>query len=148
MVRAQGEDFYEARLREGQGVFRAGRFSEAIDQFRIAAFGFLDRPALLSESLVRLALAQQAAKRESDLSATIQRFLEVERKFGAFSQAKLGPETRDFFRRLLEKRVPRSTLEVLPSFSVPPASGSDRKDRSPAPNPSPTQPARLLSGQP
>src|SRR5215813_15406480 len=93
-LRGQGEDFYESRLKAGQEAYRQNRIPEAIDQFRISAFGFLNRPSLLSESLARLALAQDAAGRTADAEATLSRFLEVERRFSTYAQIKLEPGTR------------------------------------------------------
>jgi len=63
VVSARSEDFYETRLRDGQEASRQKLFVQAVDELRIASFGFLDRPVLLSESLARLSLAQSAAGR-------------------------------------------------------------------------------------
>ncbi len=62
-VRAQADDFTRARLATGIDAYASKRFAEASDQFRIACFGLLDQPVALTEGLVRLALAQDAAGR-------------------------------------------------------------------------------------
>lgn len=110
---AQSEDFYETRLRAGQEAYRQKLAVEAVDQLRIAAFGFLDRPSLLSESLARLALAQAAASRSADVDATLSRFLGVERQFAPYAQIKLEPDAKTEFQSLLLQRVPQTTLLSL-----------------------------------
>jgi len=57
------DDFYQGRLLTGQQEYRSGRYAEAADNLRVASFGLLNRPRLLSESLVWLALAQSKANR-------------------------------------------------------------------------------------
>jgi len=129
----QPEDFYEARLVAGYQAMRAQRVPEAIDQLRIAAFGLMDRPALLTEALVRLALAQAAIASKEAAAETIKRFVDVERRFGDFAKARLEPTARTAFRRLLAKRVPAATIASLPSFGgPPPTSGPARSASEPA----------------
>ncbi len=112
------EDFNQARLRSGQDLYGGKKYLEAIGQFRVAAFGYLDKPASLSECLVWLALAQTAAGKAADADATILRFLEVERRFPSYPQASLQPEIRTDFRALLLRRVPEATLLSIPSLAV------------------------------
>jgi hypothetical protein len=114
---ARGEDFYEARLRGGQASFHAKLYPDALDQLRIAAFGFLDRPPLLSEALVYLTLTQVAAGKGSDADATVARFLEVERRFSPYAQLQLDPAARVEFEALLTRRVAFSTLQGFPGLS-------------------------------
>lgn len=116
----QAEDFYEARLLAGYQAIRAQRVPEAIDQLRIAAFGLMDRPVLLTEALVRLALAQEAIASKEGAAETLRRFVEVERRFGGFAEARLENSARTAFRNLLGKHVPAPTIATLPSFGGPP----------------------------
>lgn len=111
------DDFNQARLRSGQTLFEDKKFLEAIDQFRIAAFGSLDRPVALSESLVRLTLAQMAAGKVNDADDTILRFLDIERRFPSFPAPDLQPEIQAEFRGLLLRRVPQTTLLSVPSLA-------------------------------
>ena len=67
------DDFYLVRLQAGKAEAAAGRPYEAIDDLKIASFGFLDQPVLLVEGLSRLALAQAAAGRDEDADATLRR---------------------------------------------------------------------------
>jgi len=110
---APGEDFYEARLRAGKDAFKQKRAIDAIDQFRIAAFGLLESPPLLSESLARLALAESAAGLSAEVTATLSRFLDVERRFGSYGKAQLEPEIRAEFQALLLQRVSPATLQSI-----------------------------------
>ncbi|MBK7726583.1 MAG: hypothetical protein IPI33_15570 [Dehalococcoidia bacterium] len=99
------DDFYLVRLQAGKAEAAAGRHYDAIDDFRIASFGFIDQPALLIEGLARLALVQEAAGRKEDAEATLRRLVEIERRFDGWAQADLEPETRAVFSALLTTRV-------------------------------------------
>jgi len=110
-------DFNQARLESGKYLFDEKRYREAIDQFRIAAFGFLGRPDWLSSSLARLALAQVADSRPEDADATVARFLEVQRRFPAYPPRDLEPARQAEFQALLLKRVQEATLLGIPSLA-------------------------------
>ncbi|HEX7422080.1 MAG TPA: hypothetical protein VF505_19520 [Thermoanaerobaculia bacterium] len=111
------EDFYEQQLRLAKVDVAAGRQSQALDELRVAAFGFLDRPALLSEALVRVATLQNAMGRPADFMVTLNRFMEVERRFGSYSSAALEPELRSKFEALLLSSVPRNEILSLPALA-------------------------------
>jgi hypothetical protein len=112
------QDFNRARLQAGQDLYDDKKYLEAIDQFRVAAFGYLDEPAMLSECLVRLTLAQMAAGKSADADATIQRFLEVERRFPSYPEPGLQPPIRSAFQSLLLRSVPQATLLSVPTLAV------------------------------
>ena len=107
------QDFYQERLRAGKDAYRQKRFVAAAAELRVAAFGLLDTPPLLSEALARLALAQAAAGRAADAAATLSRFVDVERRFGSYAKAALGPEVRSEFQQLLVQHVPPATLQSV-----------------------------------
>jgi hypothetical protein len=113
----KGDEFTDERLREGEEAYVAKRYPDAIDDFRIAAFGSLNKPPVLSQSLVWLALAQAAAGKTSDVGITLEKFLDVERRFPVYSQARLEPETRAAFKTLLLARVPQATILSVPSLA-------------------------------
>ena len=121
---AAGQDFNDMRLAAGQAAYADKRYTEAIDEFRVAAFGFLDKPARLSETLARLALAEAGAGRNDLVEDTLNRFLEVERRFAVFPQAQIEPPIRSQFVALLQKRLPPATLSSLPTLSGQPAAAS------------------------
>jgi len=107
------DDFYLVRLQAGKAEAAAGRHYEAIEDFRIASFGFLDQPVLLVEGLSRLALAQAAAGRNDDAETTLRRFVEIERRYGAWTQADLEPEKKAAVVALVGKRLGPEAVKVL-----------------------------------
>jgi tetratricopeptide (TPR) repeat protein len=115
------DDFYLVRLQAGKAEAAAGRHYDAIDDFRIASFGFIDQPALLIEGLARLALVQEAAGRKEDAEATLRRLVEIERRFDGWGQAELEPETRAAFSTLLTNKLGTEAAKVLEVPVAPPA---------------------------
>ncbi len=115
---ARAQDFYDEQLRAGRDSFQAGRTLEAADELRIAAFGLLDRPQLLSEALVRLAIAQNSLGNSAALAHTLERFLDVESRFQMYAKLTLDPSTRSAFETLLKKSVPRATIAAVPSLAA------------------------------
>lgn len=111
------EDFYEQQLHAAKSDLAAGRTAPAIDEFRVAAFGFLDRPQLLIETLVRLAVAQNAMDRTADVSQTVGRFLDIEQRFTTYATAALEPDVRAKFDSILLTTVSRSDLAAQPSLA-------------------------------
>lgn len=114
---AAADDFYQMRLEEGRIAFQTGSGVEAVNLLRIACFGLMDQPPLLSEGLVWLVLAQQKLDRLADADAALRRFLDVEKRFGAYGKASIPPETRKEFERTLLKRVPPEALRAIPSLA-------------------------------
>ncbi|MGH9444114.1 MAG: hypothetical protein ACRD16_17760 [Thermoanaerobaculia bacterium] len=115
--RLWAQDFYTDRLAAGKAALQAGRAEDAVNEFRIACFGFLDQPVLLSEGLVRLALAESKAKQTDSVRETVARFLEIERRFPSYAKAALEPEARSDFQALLAKSTPEATLRSIPSLA-------------------------------
>ena len=124
-------DFSETRLREGKEAYAAGRPAEAVSKFRIAAFGFLDRPALLCESLVYLALADASAERPTEAKATIERLSEVERRFPSCGEAKLDLSVRAEFEARFHRRLLAFPVATPSKLSPTP------RPRAPEPTPRP-----------
>ena len=110
------DDFYELQLRAAKRDFVANRLAQAADELRIAAFGFLDRPALLEEALVRLAVAQEALGQKTEQARTIERFLAVEQRFAVYHTVEVEPQIRSAFEKLLSDQVPRATLLAIPGL--------------------------------
>jgi hypothetical protein len=111
------DDFSRERLRVGEEALKAKRLPEAVDQLRIACFGLLDQVDALSECLVHLTLAQDAAKLPDDAEATLNRFLEVERRFAPYSKAAIPAEQRREFQAILHSRVPQASTLSIPSLT-------------------------------
>ena len=115
----RADEFAENRLASGIDAFRAVRYTEASDQFRIACFGLLDQPVLLTEGLVRLALAQEAAGRKADVEKTLHRFLDLERRFSGYARCRLDVPMRGEFLALLRARIPADAIAAVPSLAGP-----------------------------
>lgn len=130
------DDFYLVRLQAGKAEAAAGRHYEAIEDFRIASFGFLDQPALLAEGLSRLALSQAAAGKNDDVDATLRRFVEIERRYGGWAQADLDAATRAAVTALVGKRLGPDAAKVL--AAPPPPTSTPVPTPTAAPVPTPT----------
>lgn len=138
------QDFYEVRLTSGFEAVRATRVSEGIDEFRIAAFGLMEKPPLLTEALVRLALAQDAIGSKEAADETVKRFLEIERRFGAYAAARLEPAARAAFGNLLGRHAPGEAMVSPPSRESPPPAPAE----SPTSTESPTSSKPATSNEP
>jgi tetratricopeptide (TPR) repeat protein len=114
---AFGEEFYEQQLRIGKADLVSGRTVQASDELRIAAFGLLDRPAMLSDALVHLAIAQNTLSQTAAVTQTINRFLDVERRFAVYGSAAIEPQTRTQFESLLLKSALSSDLVAIPGLT-------------------------------
>lgn len=122
------DDFYRSRLQDGRIAYQTGSAAEAADLLRVACFGLMDQPQLLSEGLVWLVLAQQKLGRGPETDATLRRFLDVEKRFGAYAKvaAALPAESRQAFETVLAARVPPDALRLLPTLpgTAKPAPGA------------------------
>lgn len=135
----RGEVFYEQRLETGRSALLAQRHVEAAEQLRIAAFGLLDQPKKLSQALALLAVAQKRVGWGSELEVTLNRFLEVERRFAAYDGASLDPPLRTEFESIVLRSVPKDALAPITSLAplVQPASTTPRRQTA-APKPPPS----------
>ena len=111
------DDFYEQQLQAGKTDAQANQLSRAADELRIAAFGFMQQPALLQEALARLAVVQNGLSQPADLQKTIDRFISVEQRLGSYASVQLDAPTRSKFEDLLVKQVPRQTLQSIPTLA-------------------------------
>jgi hypothetical protein len=119
---ASSEDFAEARLRDGKLAYGARRPADAVGPLRIAAFGLLDRPALLCESLIYLALAQETSEHPDDARATVQRLLSIQARIYECSTARLDPAIRAEFVSRFHQGLPAPPAP--PPRAPTPRSGS------------------------
>jgi tetratricopeptide (TPR) repeat protein len=114
---ARGDDFYEQRLHAGQAEYQSRQYRKAIEDLQVAAFGFLERPTHLSETLVWLTLAHTAAGQAPEADADLQRFLEVERRHAPYAKLTIDPAVRAEFRAVLGRRVAPDTLKLMPALA-------------------------------
>ncbi len=139
----RGEDFYELQLRAGEAALAGGHFAQAAEDLRIAAFGFLDRPALLCQALQALSLAEQAEGQPERVDATLTRLSSISRGFPACREAKLDPNLRGQFEALARKRLPAAAAEQLLAPPPPRPTATATPTTSPAPSTArPTEPPR------
>ncbi len=111
------DDFDRDRVQSGQSLYRDKRYTEAIEQFRVAAFGYLSQPAQLEAALIQLSLAQAAANKATETDATIERFLEIERRFSVYPTVELPADLRASFKTLLLARVGQATILAVPTLA-------------------------------
>lgn len=85
---ARDVDTFHLRLFEdGVELAADGRYGEAVQKLRLACFGMLDRPDMLAPCLGRLLVSQDAAEAPADeLETTVDRLLEVERRFQGWTE--------------------------------------------------------------
>jgi hypothetical protein len=105
------DDFYRSRLQDGRLAFQTGSPAEAADLLRVACFGLMDQPELLSEGLVWLVLAQQKLGLGPETDATLRRFLDVEKRFGP-TRRSFSAETRKAFKPSSWPRSPDALRSV------------------------------------
>ena len=120
---ARAEDFYENQLQLGKVAFTSAELSTSIDHFRIAASGFLDRPKLLTEAVMRLAVAQNDARLAADCAATVDRFLRIEAVYAAYQSADVEAPVRMKFDAVLRAHASAERLRgysTLAAIAAPP----------------------------
>jgi tetratricopeptide (TPR) repeat protein len=113
-VAAGTDPFYSGLLRDGKIAYDRADYATAAKDLRLACFGLLAEPALLTDCLVRLAVAQGAGNDAEGFRETFRRIAEVEDRFGSYSKAQLPPEIRTGFEQRLVLLIPAATLETIP----------------------------------
>jgi len=117
----------------GRDAFHDGQYREAAKYLRLARFLSLEDPKLHLEILARLALAEDAAKTSDARDRTLDRFFEVESRFGAFESASLEPDVRQGFSALLQRRYSRPQILELPTLAAEIGLIAARPTRPPTP---------------
>ncbi len=110
------DPFYDRLLQDGIEAHDRGDQQAAVKNLRLACFGLLDEPTVLARGLTYLALAQATIDDQAGFSGTFDRILEVERRFGAFSQLDLGADLRESLEAHLERWIPYELLDRAPAF--------------------------------
>jgi tetratricopeptide (TPR) repeat protein len=110
-------EFYSGLLRDGQLSLARGDLDSAIVELELACFGLLDQPELLATGLTYLAAAQGRINDQDGFEKTFRRILEVEDRFGAYSQADLSQDTRELFEDFARSLVPRGYLTTSETFA-------------------------------
>ncbi len=116
---APGADpFYLRLMEEGVRAHGRGDHPTAARRLRIACFGLLDEPDLLTPCLVRLGLAQAAAGDDEGFVRTFRRVVEVEEQLAGYSRAPIPPAERATFERQLGVRIAAAELRSSPLFAA------------------------------
>jgi len=131
-VASADDSFYETRLASGKLAFTEKRMPDAVTDLRIAAFGFLDRPPLLSETLVWLTLAESASRRPDRIRWALTRFIEVETRFHPYKQLALDAASRGTFEKILVTTLAADTIASIPTLSELVAPASRRASTTPS----------------
>ena len=113
---ATADEFYERQLRAGKADFEARRVTEAANELRVAAFGFLDQPSLLAEALVRLAVAQNTLGLKSEVTKTLDRFVDVEQRFAPYKTLSIEPQIKSSFETLALSSLSSEVIATLPTL--------------------------------
>jgi thioredoxin-like negative regulator of GroEL len=113
----QAQDFYEQQLQNAKNNLAGARTVQAVDELRIAAFGFLDRPPLLVEALVRLAVAQNSLGQTEAARSTVDRFFTVEQRFPFYASLTLDEKVKSSFEALVLQSVARNVIAATPSVA-------------------------------
>lgn len=111
------DTFYLERLDSGVRAQQAGDHPTAVRQLRIAAFGLLDEPDRLTETLCRLGISQSALRDGDAFRETFQRVMEVEQRFPGAYSARLPLELRAAFEEAVPRHIPEEELARLPLFA-------------------------------
>ncbi len=114
---APPDDFYVTRLRAGEEAYTNQLWAQAADELRVASFGLLENPPTLTRALFYLALSQSRAKRTAELTETLNRFVDVERRFPGYAKLDAPAEAKKEFEGLLAERVLPRTLSLVPSLA-------------------------------
>ncbi len=137
------DPFYQGLLRSGQTAYDGKDYASAVRDLRIACFGMLDDPKVLTDCLARLALAQDRANDLEGFRGTFQRLVDVEERFKAYSQGNLAPELRANLEQRLAARLPAATLQAAPAFrSAAVAAPAVPAAGKPEPKPEPRRPVQ------
>lgn len=94
----------------GKQALRAKRYTEAVQDLRIARFMTLEDPALQTQALALLVLAEDSVGFKADREVTLDRFMEVEGRFGAFQLDSLDPDLQARFKSIVMGRYAKDRI--------------------------------------
>ncbi len=108
---------YLRLLRQGTVALEQGNAGEAVEDLKLACFGFLNEPPLLAECLILLGLAQAEEGDSAGFQDTFGRLLEVDERFDAYRAAEIPAATRSAFEEQARDKVPPRVLERSATFA-------------------------------
>ncbi len=111
------DPFYTKLLSAGTKAYDRSDYETALQELRIASFGFLNEPDRLARALTYLAMAQADSADFDGFTNTAHRIVEIENHFQAFTRANLPGDLRSRFTNVLTARLPEATLLDSPTFA-------------------------------
>lgn len=111
------DPFYEGLLRQGRLAYEGGDWQAAVTSLRLACFGHLDEPALLTEGLARLAVAQAHSGDEAGFRETFHRIVDVHERFETYSPTAVPADVRTALETAVSASIPPEFLASSPAFS-------------------------------
>src|SRR5262249_25637737 len=102
----------------GRDAYRDKQYAQATKYLRLARFLSLDDPKLYLEVVARLAVAEDGAKAADARDRTLDRFYEVESRFGDYDAASLEPDVRQDFSALVQHRYSHEQLMDVPTLAA------------------------------
>ncbi len=113
------DSFYLNLLRDGGQALDDEEFERARFDLRVACFGLLEEPVLLSQCWVQIGLAEAALDNKSGFRDSFNRLTEVERLFaGSYAQAHLSPAMRSRYEAAAARWIAESRLIAVPAFKA------------------------------
>jgi tetratricopeptide (TPR) repeat protein len=107
--------FYTRLFERGVRDLELGLTDEAQTRLRTACFGFLDEPDLLTEGLMQLGRAQAQAGNTAELTETVERLVEIEDRFEAYSS--FDGTLKSVFESSIRRALPEALLEQFTMFT-------------------------------
>lgn len=116
--------FYNDLLQRGKSGYEHGQYASAINDLRIASFGFLDDVPSYEIAQIYLALASSKSNHSSDARAAALKLIAAERITPSYRTLPLDATIRRDFDELLPKITTGDDLTIAPSMTTVAARGA------------------------
>ncbi len=113
------DTFYLNLLRDGGQSLQDQDFERARFDLRIAGFGLLEEPVLLSQCWILIGLAEAALDNKSGFRDSFDRLTDIERLFaGSYSKANVTAPMRSQYETAAARWITESRLLAVPAFEA------------------------------
>lgn len=128
------DSFYLNLLRDGDQALSDSQFERARTNLRVACFGLLEDPVLLSQCWAQTGLAEAALDNQTGFRDSFDQLTEIERLFaGSYASADLPTEQRARYETFASRWIAEGRLIAVPAFeSLAIRSAANRLARLPA----------------